>query len=364
MELHTLTQNKDREKVELYISCRNLIRQDLASKNDPFVVMSMCTTGGQWRTIGKTEIKWNHDDPDFAKSFVVDFIFERRQWVKLECRDADDPTGSQYDCLGEAVFELGYLVGARNSTLVLDLKEPNQPKSFGKIIARAEPKKDQVKDNISLHFQGRGVAGTFMFLPERAFFTISKRVYRGENVPGKTKGPGNDAYQLVTDEKGEEWMVVYESELSCGPDPSFNEVFLSLSKLCTGDMNAPLKFTLYVSRLCDNHFYKGEFQTSSEQMLSGPANFKFMNKNEYSGSLQLTSSKTVKEYMMLEYLRGGTQMALTVGIDFTASNMDPHLPNSLHYCNHSSGGFLNMYQQAILSVGNILLNYDHDKQVP
>ena len=368
MELHTVTVGKprDREKVELYISCRGLVARDMASKSDPYVLVSMCSDNGQWRIVGKTEIKWNHGDPDFATSFVVDFIFERRQWIKMECRDADDPTGSQFDSLGQVEFELGYLVGAQNSTLILDLKQTQQNQVLGRLIARAEPKKDHVKESIGLKFQGCGVAGTFLFVPERAFFTISKLVYRGEHISGAPKTNINDSYKLVTNERGEEWMVVFESELTEGSNPIFQEVFIPLSKLCSGDMNAPLRFSLYVSRLCDNHKYKGEFQTTGDQLLSGPANFTFLDTTANSspaGYLQMKSSRIVKEYMMLEYLRGGTQINLIVGIDFTASNIDPHLPNSLHYCDHSGRGILNLYQQAILAVGKILLNYDHTKQV-
>lgn len=255
-------------------------------------------------------------------------------------------------------------MGSTNSTLVLDLKEAcHENECVGKLIIRAEPKNDRARDSISMNFQGREIAGTFLFLPERAYFTISKLVYRGE-ATGPGGPPIGDSYKMVTNEKGEEWLVVYESELTNGPNPSFREVYISQSKLCSGDMNAPLKFTLYVSRLCDDHKYKGEFQISCQELLEGPASYNFVNKDtrETNGCLQLLASMLVKEYTMVEYLKGGTQIGLGVAIDFTASNGDPHLPGSLHYCDHS-GQVMNVYQQAILAVGNILLNYDKDKEV-
>jgi hypothetical protein len=66
---------------------------------------------------------------------------------------------------------------------------------------------------------------------------------------------------------------------------------------------------------------------------------------------------------MLDYLRGGTQVTLMVGIDFTGSNGMPHTPGSLHYTNPNYPSQLNNYQQAIVSVGSILLNYDRNKMV-
>jgi len=52
-----------------------------------------------------------------------------------------------------------------------------------------------------------------------------------------------------------------------------------------------------------------------------------------------------------------------LAIDFTASNKDADDPKSLHYFNGNVDN-LNPYQDAIMSVGEILLNYDADKMVP
>lgn len=46
-------------------------------------------------------------------------------------------------------------------------------------------------------------------------------------------------------------------------------------------------------------------------------------------------------YDFVSFLRGGLNMTLIVGIDFTASNKDPEDPTSLHHMNPPS---LNLYQ--------------------
>ncbi|MBA0582469.1 hypothetical protein Gorai_024615, partial [Gossypium raimondii] len=51
-----------------------------------------------------------------------------------------------------------------------------------------------------------------------------------------------------------------------------------------------------------------------------------------------------------------------VAIDFTASNGNPRLPDSLHYIDPS--GRLNAYQKAIYEVGKVLQFYDADKRYP
>jgi len=48
-----------------------------------------------------------------------------------------------------------------------------------------------------------------------------------------------------------------------------------------------------------------------------------------------------------------------VAIDFTASNGESSMPNSLHYL-----GDFNQYEQAISAVGSILEVYDNDRSFP
>uniref|UniRef100_A0A2P2M5T9 Protein BONZAI 1-like n=1 Tax=Rhizophora mucronata TaxID=61149 RepID=A0A2P2M5T9_RHIMU len=66
------------------------------------------------------------------------------------------------------------------------------------------------------------------------------------------------------------------------------------------------------------------------------------------------------QHTFLDYLRGGCELSFMVAIDFTASNGNPRLPDSLHYIDPS--GRLNAYQQAIVEVGEVLQFYDSDKR--
>jgi len=69
----------------------------------------------------------------------------------------------------------------------------------------------------------------------------------------------------------------------------------------------------------------------------------------------------VQKPTFVDYLRGGLQLNLSVAIDFTASNGTPSDRSSLHFLNNYSP---NQYQQAIMAISNIMLNYDHDKRIP
>lgn len=112
----------DREKVELYFSARKLVNKDTFSKTDPiFLIYGKRGDESKYNLIHKTEQIQDNLNPDFTKSLLVDFIFETHQFFKIECRDIDNNSGSDYDELGCCEFELGHLMGCRNNMLILDL---------------------------------------------------------------------------------------------------------------------------------------------------------------------------------------------------------------------------------------------------
>jgi len=71
----------------------------------------------------------------------------------------------------------------------------------------------------------------------------------------------------------------------------------------------------------------------------------------------------IKAYSFLDYVRGGTDLACTMAIDFTASNGNPGTSSSLHYI-APGGMYPNQYELAIQAVGDIIEDYDTDKLFP
>merc|ERR1712141_382084 len=80
-----------------------------------------------------------------------------------------------------------------------------------------------------------------------------------------------------------------------------------------------------------------------------------------SGKIHLIHSKMQKAFSFLDYVQGGTELACTISIDFTASNGNPQSSDSLHYINPRG---MNPYESAIDSVGKIIEDYDSDKLFP
>jgi hypothetical protein len=66
------------DKILISISCRNLVDLDLLSKSDPEVhVFLKDSHSKNYSLIGKTEMILNNLNPDFTKTFTIDYYFER-----------------------------------------------------------------------------------------------------------------------------------------------------------------------------------------------------------------------------------------------------------------------------------------------
>uniref|UniRef100_A0A8C4RQX2 C2 domain-containing protein n=1 Tax=Erpetoichthys calabaricus TaxID=27687 RepID=A0A8C4RQX2_ERPCA len=99
-------------KVELTVSCENLLDKDVGSKSDPLCVLLMNTTGAQWFEVGRTERVKNCLSPKFAKKFSIDYYFEVVQKMKFAVYDIDNKTVDlgDDDFLGEFECTLGQVL--------------------------------------------------------------------------------------------------------------------------------------------------------------------------------------------------------------------------------------------------------------
>lgn len=122
-------------KVELTVSCENLLDMDVGSKSDPLCVL-LNASGNQWfevsrllcklfkclceneylkiecifvSQVNRTEKIKNCLNPKFAKKFVIDYYFEIVQKLRFAVYDIDNKTIdlSDDDFLGEFECSLG-----------------------------------------------------------------------------------------------------------------------------------------------------------------------------------------------------------------------------------------------------------------
>ena len=60
-------------------------------KSDPYAVLYVKAEGEKkWQRLGQTEVAWNNLNPIFIKTFMVNYLFEKNQTVKVEIYDYDD----------------------------------------------------------------------------------------------------------------------------------------------------------------------------------------------------------------------------------------------------------------------------------
>ncbi|XP_049420812.1 copine-3-like [Epinephelus fuscoguttatus] len=332
-------------KVELTISCENLMDMDVFSKSDPLCALYI-NTGSHWYEFGRTEMILNCLNPKFTKKFVLDYYFEMVQRLKFCVYDIDNNTYDldDDDFLGELECTLGQIVSNKQMTRSLLLKN-KRPAGNGTITICAEEITDTRVANIEV--SARKLDKKWLWWSD-PFLEIFRQTETGWQLAHRTE-------------------VVYNN-LS----PIWRPFRISLRALCGGDVEKPIKVDCYDHHVNGSHDLIGTFKTTLAEMQVGthisPVEFecispKKLRKRNYknSGVICVKSCQVVKEYTFLDYIMGGCQINFTIAIDCTGSNGDPRTPQSLHYINPEG---YNEYLTAIWAVGNVIQDYDSNKMFP
>ena len=327
----------EKQKIELFISCRSLKNMDFLSKSDPVVILYEKSSNDRWTEKGRTEMISDNLNPNFSKTFVVDYIFEKQQHIKFEVIDIDGP--NEFDFIGDCYTTVGKIMGSKNQMTVLDLHDKAQKKT-GKIIIRAE-KVGENKENLFFKIKCQNIPDIHFFSRTAPFL----RIYRCRD----------DNF----------WLKVYESPNFKGNlNPVFPLIEMTTQKLCNGNYHRPIKIEVWDYRGSGSHNYISECYLTLNKLFNEELRrFPLRNtkKNKEAGVLIFEQVTKEERPEFIDYIRGGLQLNLLLAIDFTGSNGIPTSRDSLHYMHPSQK---NQYQQAIQSVGEILINYDHDKEVP
>ncbi|XP_077364621.1 copine-3-like isoform X2 [Festucalex cinctus] len=300
-------------RVELTISCENLMDMDVFSKSDPLCALYINSSDSRWHELGRTEMILNCLNPKFAKKFVIDYYFETVQRVKFCVYDIDNDTYDlgDDDFLGELECTLGQIVSNKQMTRPLMLKD-GRLAGRGTITISAE----EISDTRVANFEvsARRLDKKFLWWSD-PFLEFYKRTDTG-------------------------WQLAHRTEvIHDNLNPTWRPFRISLRSLCGGNVETTIKV---------------EFDCINPKKLK---------KKDYknSGVIYIKRCQVEKEYTFLDYIMGGCQLHFTIAIDFTGSNGDPNSPNSLHYINPEG---YNEYLSAIWAVGNVIQDYDSHKKFP
>jgi hypothetical protein len=292
------------------------------------------------------------NDPNWTTQFQLDYFFEEVQNFEVHVFDKDSgPTSDllAHQRCGTARFTLASLMTARGQTLVRNLTGA----PTGTTVTMRAEVVASTNDDFRVSFAASKLVNKDGFFGKSDPFIAIERI-REDN-----------SYQTV-----------YKSEpVMNNLSPTWPVVSISMQKLCNGDMDRPLKISIYDWDSDGRHDSMGSVHTSVRAMLDSrgqPMNViedDKKGKKGYvnSGTLTALNPTVVPKPTMLEFIRGGCEISLTVAIDFTGSNGTPSHPNSLHYINPAGltdYNQMNQYEKAILSVGSVVESYDTDKLFP
>ena len=327
--------------VELSINCLNLPDCDIVTKSDPQVFVYLLDVSGDIKKceIGRTEVIQDNLNPKFAKKILMQYHFEQIQRLRFEVYDID-PIGGN-DFLGGLDTALADIVTSRSSIFKMPLVGGPRKKP-GYIVIDVE-ELTACKQVASFNLLANDLQPSFCGL----------------------LAPSTSVHVYRANENGSLTIVHRSPSVNRDCNPKFKPFTQKLVTLCNGDLDRSIRFELVDQRLnLDRDL--GFFETTINELKANRAQGQVFNLLSQrrggtsvtkSSKVMITDFRIISQATFLDYIKAGAQIHFVIAIDFTASNGDPNLPGTLHYLD-PLGRRMNPYEQALLSVGNIIKPYD------
>ena len=400
-----------RESVDIYLSCSNLVRMDVLSKSDPFAKLyysgpqenSQTLISTDFSCLGSTETIQNNHNPVFKTKFSVHYYFECVQKLYIEIFDED--TGNSNRLIGKTKeFTLSQAVCARDGKLKLDLVlKSGEVKGevfvhVEKVVRQSDSNVDVVeaeKNAMMIRFANMSLDelnGLHSEIPltVNSEMKIISFECRGIGLDKKDLLGKSDPYFYFEKDVAGRRVPLYTSEVIY---KTLNPSWLPF-KISLDEFNNDYQKEIFVKCFDKDKFSKddliGEFRFTLDQVLNNKVKQfdlieptiqlkkkKYKNSGIFEFSLcavdvvqvpipnpiheiyeSTIARKENRQTEFLDYLFGGCNISVSVGIDFTASNGTYTYPYSLHHLNAKNK---NDYQQALEQVLHILEPYDSDK---
>jgi hypothetical protein len=285
--------------------------------------------GGSWTERGRTEVISGDASPVFIKTFTVHYYFEKQQRFKLEVLNAEGDTEAQHRVLGAVNFSIHELVCSQTHSLTKTIKN-------------------------WMKFSNGYLTVTSNEIPTQ--HKLLTMCWRLEDCSWK-----RPVYIRICRSSESEFLPVYKSELVNARQRTadFRELRLTTHALCRDELSRPVKVQVHE----ESGLLIGEVETSLAELKHRGYTYKA---DILQGSRKICTLKLVlwdctAKTTFLDYVLGGCEISLVIGIDFTKSNGLPSDPESLHFMSNEKP---NEYIQAITAVGEILQYYDSDKRIP
>jgi len=360
-------------KVELSLHAAGLKDVNFGPKVkcDPYAVVTKISTStsDKPQVLGKTEVIENTRSPEWIKVFILDY--ELGQPLKLVVSIYHESKS-----MGSCVLDVGEILGARGQTKAKRIKQG------GSLVAHCRPS-----------------VGTGLFR-----FQLQATDLKNTEGFMRKSDPFLELARQINSAGGSTWDNVYRSKvIKDSLDPVWESDVMALSTLCGGNQDLPIRVSVFDFESSGKHVLMGRVETSVKGLVDAAGGstcgkMPLTLKGEATGQLLVTravvsgaavaatAAKTeekaapVEEQMakvtvkdepevalapakpsFLDYIAGGCELNVVVGIDFTGSNGDPRQPGTLHHFDRNS---MNPYEKAIEAIVSILAKYDSDQKFP
>ena len=329
-----------------------------------------------WDQIGITEVVSNTLDTSFSTRINLTYYFERAQQIAIDVYDNDckSPQLLAHDYLGGAEFSVSSLVRAPGQVLELKLRMPAHPtRECGYVTIMAEDKANRrnlLKMDVAVSLKKRRpmswlgpVTGPFLVISRQISINRNKQKNR-KAAPTQNGQPQVEWMQVLrTQQVGRRDRAATGNGLTGGCTYLFDSIRDSYERISDGREDTQLRVSLKFIVRNKEREVGSAVTTFSQWRSQGTVELTSTNSllGRHPGSITLRSLNITEEPQFMDYIMGGCEIGLVIGIDFTMSNGDSMLPDSLHFSNMYSS---NEYECAISTVGNILAEYDTDKEFP
>ncbi len=300
----------EREKVKLTLTLKNV--QDTNNYEISLLIYSD-KKRSNFRNVATTESSSAiNNEITFNQLFIMEYYFEREQALGFQIKGSVNET---------IQTTLGSIMGSRGQKLKKTLSNNSILEISGQRLSDLKTNLN-FDININGNLSGMGISYLIKYLGTQSH-PLNNNIYRSE---------------IISNNSNINYTKSSIPTIALCPDGKFNDNIIQIEIF--------------------DHYHNnklGELTSPIQTFISNDQNIT-------NNNIKVTIKTTISTiYSFLDFLRGGMEINLTIGIDFTGSNGSPSYSNSLHYL---APGSLNNYERAIRSCGDILAVYDADQLFP
>lgn len=153
-------------------------------------------------------------------------------------------------------------------------------------------------------------------------------------------------------------MKVYKTNYKFqSTNPWWDPHLMTMTEFCNNNKHLPIRLSVYNYSNSGEHKMYGsvEITTRGIEMLPGKVLELRDAKGKVNGRIQFNQFQMDMRPSLLEYLKHGWRLNVSIAVDFTLSNLEIKDYRSLH--RQSKDGEMNQYEKAIFEVCNVMSNY-------